>query len=122
MTSMKAVHINAHGGPEVVQYGDVLRPEPGPNDVLVAVRAAALNRLDLWVREGWPALKLHFPHILGADGAGVVHSVGSNVTTLQPGDRVVINGTMSSGVSLASLTGWDNRDPQFSILGEHVDG
>jgi NADPH:quinone reductase-like Zn-dependent oxidoreductase len=122
MTTMKAVHINAHGGPEVVEYGDVPRPEPGPNDVLVAVRAAALNRLDLWVREGWPALKLHFPHVMGADGAGVVYSVGSNVTTLKPGDRVVINGTMSSGASLASLTGWDNRDPQASILGEHVDG
>jgi len=122
MTTMKAVHINAHGGPDVVQYGDVPRPEPGPNEVLVAVRAAALNRLDLWVRDGWPALKLHFPHVMGADGAGVVAGIGSNVTTLKPGDRVVINGTMSSGTSLASLTGWDNRDPQVSILGEHVDG
>jgi NADPH:quinone reductase-like Zn-dependent oxidoreductase len=122
MTSMKAVHINGHGGPEVVVYGDVPRPTPGPNEVLVALRAAALNRLDLWVREGWPALKLHFPHVMGADGAGVVAEVGSNVTTFKPGDRVVINGTMSSGESLASLTGWDNRDPQFSILGEHVNG
>jgi NADPH:quinone reductase-like Zn-dependent oxidoreductase len=122
MTTMKAVHINAHGGPEVVEYGDVPRPEPGPDEVLVAVRAAALNHLDLWVRAGWPALKLHFPHILGADGAGVVHGVGSSVTTLTPGDRVVINGTMSQPASLASLTGWDNRDPHGSILGEHVDG
>lgn len=120
--TMNAVHINAHGGPEVVQYGEVPLPEPGPTDVLVAVRAAALNHLDLWVREGWPALKLHFPHVLGADGAGVVSAVGSAVTTLKPGDRVVINGTMSSGTSLASLSGWDNRDPKFSILGEHVNG
>jgi NADPH:quinone reductase-like Zn-dependent oxidoreductase len=122
MTTMKAVHINGHGGPEVVQIGDVPRPEPGANDVLVAVRAAALNRLDLWVRAGWPALKLHFPHVMGADGAGVVEAVGSNVSIFKRGDRVVINGTMSSGQSLASLTGWDNRDPQFSILGEHVNG
>jgi NADPH:quinone reductase-like Zn-dependent oxidoreductase len=106
----------------VVQYGEVPRPVPGPNDVLVAVRAAALNHLDLWVRAGWPALKLHFPHVLGADGAGVVAEAGSNVTAFKPGDRVVINGTMSSGKSLASMTGWDNRDPEFSILGEHVDG
>jgi NADPH:quinone reductase-like Zn-dependent oxidoreductase len=122
MKTMNAVHINEHGGPEVIQYGAVPRPEPGPDDVLVAIRAAALNRLDLWVRAGWPALKLHFPHVLGADGAGVVAEVGSNVRTLKPGDRVVINGTMSSGQSLASLTGWDNRDPQFSILGEHING
>ncbi len=122
MTTMKAVHINGHGGPEVVVYGAVPLPEPGPNDVRVALRAAALNHLDLWVRAGWPALKLHFPHVLGADGAGVVESAGSNVTSLKPGDRVVINGTMSSGESLANLSGWDNRDPQFSILGEHVNG
>jgi len=119
---MNAVHLTGHGGPEVVVYGPVPQPEPGPNDVLVAVRAAALNHLDLWVRAGWPALKLHFPHVLGADGAGVVAAVGGNVRALKPGDRVVINGTMSGGESLASLTGWDNRDPHFSILGEHING
>ena len=116
MTTMKAVHINAHGGPEVVAYGDVPRPEPGPNDVLVAVRAAALNHLDLWVRDGWPALKLHFPHVMGADGAGVVHSVGSNVTTLKPGDRVVINGTCLDYLAESFMAGDPLQEGGLAIL------
>lgn len=120
--TMKAFYLTGHGGPEVTAYGDVEVPQIGPNDVLVQIRNAALNHLDIWVREGWPGLNLHFPHVLGADGAGVVAAVGEAVTHFQAGDRVVINGTLSDPLSLPSLSGMDNRCPAFSILGEHVNG
>ena len=69
---MKAVYINHHGSVDVLNYGDLPCPEPGPGQVLVRLKFAALNRLDLWVRHGWPGIKLQYPHILGADGAGEV--------------------------------------------------
>ena len=66
-------------------------PVPGPDQVVVRLHAAALNHLDLFVREGIPTLKLTLPHILGSDGAGHIASVGSDVTDLEVGDRVVLN-------------------------------
>ena len=67
---MKAVRIHEDGGPEVLRYEDVPDPEPGPGEVLVRLRAASLNHLDVWVRRGLPSVPK--PRILGADGAGVV--------------------------------------------------
>ena len=67
---MKAVLFRQHGGPEVLEYTDFPTPEPKPGEVLVRLRAAALNRMDVMVRNGWPGLKLEMPHINGADGAG----------------------------------------------------
>jgi NADPH:quinone reductase-like Zn-dependent oxidoreductase len=122
MNKMKAFYLTGHGGPEVTEYGDVDVPVIGTNDVLVNIRNAALNHLDLWVRAGWAGLDLHFPHVQGADGAGVVSAVGAAVTNLKVGDRVVINGTLSDPLSLPSLAGMDNRGAQFSILGEHTNG
>lgn len=122
MNKMKAFYLTGHGGPDVTEYGEVDVPAIGPNDVLVNIRSAALNHLDIWVREGWPGLNLHFPHVQGADGAGVVSAVGEAVTNLQVGDRVVINATLSDPLSLPNLKGWDNRSPAFSILGEHTNG
>ncbi|HEX9680202.1 MAG TPA: alcohol dehydrogenase catalytic domain-containing protein, partial [Anaerolineales bacterium] len=69
---MKAIFFERHGGPEVLEYGDVAEPAPGPGEVRVRLHAAALNRLDLWTREGWPGIRLALPHIPGADGAGVI--------------------------------------------------
>jgi NADPH:quinone reductase-like Zn-dependent oxidoreductase len=94
---MKAVLLYEHGGPEVLQYGDFATPEPGPGQVLVRLKAAALNHLDLWTRAGWPGLKLEYPHILGADGAGEVAAVGAGVEGWSPGERVVINSNLSCG-------------------------
>jgi NADPH:quinone reductase-like Zn-dependent oxidoreductase len=74
---MKAVLFRQHGGPEVLEYIDFPTPEPKPGEVLVRLRAAALNRMDVMVRNGWPGLRLELPHINGADGAGEVVSFGS---------------------------------------------
>ncbi|MCA9938230.1 MAG: alcohol dehydrogenase catalytic domain-containing protein, partial [Anaerolineales bacterium] len=94
---MKAVVFHAHGDLDQVAVADVPVPEIGADDVLLAPRAAALNRLDLWVLAGWPALKLKLPHVMGSDGAGVVAQVGAHVTRYRVGDRVAVNPTYSCG-------------------------
>ena len=96
---MKAVRIHEDGGPDVLRYEDAPDPEPGPDDVLVELRAASLNHLDLWVRKGLPSVPK--PRILGADGAGVV--AGTD-------ERVVIN------------PGIDLGDSRITVVGEHSDG
>ena len=92
---MKAVRIHEDGGPEVLRYEDVPDPEPGPGEVLVRLRAASLNHLDVWVRRGLPSVPK--PRILGADGAGVVEALGEGVDGFAPGDRVVINPGLEHG-------------------------
>ena len=76
---MKAVLFRQHGGPEVLEYTEFPAPEPRPGEVLVRLHAAALNRMDVMVRNGWPGLKLELPHINGADGAGEVAALGEGV-------------------------------------------
>ncbi len=120
---MKAVVFHEHGGPEVLQYADTETPVPGYGEVRVAIRAAALNQLDIFVRKGWPGIKLEYPHIPGADGAGVVSAVGEGVDGLASGDRVVINGTLSCGRCESCLAGQDNLCVHGGgILGEHRRG
>ncbi|HMF09711.1 MAG TPA: alcohol dehydrogenase catalytic domain-containing protein, partial [Thermoanaerobaculia bacterium] len=85
---MKSVFFEKHGGPEVLQFGERPTPEPGPGEVRVALRTAALNHLDIFVREGLPGVPL--PQIPGADGAGVVDKIGPSVDGMAPGDRVLI--------------------------------
>lgn len=119
---MKAVLFYQHGGTEVLQYTDFPTPQPGPGQALVRLRAAALNRLDLWVREGWPGIRLEYPHILGADGAGSVEAVGPGVSGWQAGERVVINSNLSCGECEACRSGWDNRCRSWQLLGETVRG
>lgn len=117
---MRAVRIHEHGGPEVLRIEEVPEPELGPHDVLVRVRAAALNHLDLWVRRGIPGVRL--PLILGSDAAGVVERVGERVRSVSPGDEVVLNPGVSCGHCRFCLHGQDNLCPQYGILGEHRDG
>ena len=74
---MKAVIFSEHGGPEVLQYTEAPDPQIKANEVLVEVRACALNHLDVWVRGGLPGIKIPLPHILGDDVAGVVRAEGS---------------------------------------------
>jgi NADPH:quinone reductase-like Zn-dependent oxidoreductase len=101
---VKAVRIHSDGGPEVLRYEDAPDPEPGPEDVLVELRAASLNHLDVWIRKGLPSVAK--PRILGADGAGVVVSG----TGFEPGERVVINPGLELG------------DGRIDVVGEHSDG
>ncbi len=115
---MKAVFFYEHGGPEVLRYGDLPTPEPAAGEVLVRLRAAALNRLDLWVREGWPGIRLTYPHILGADGAGEVAALGAGVTGWEVGQRVVVNPNIGCGECEFCLAGQDNRCEHWQLLGE----
>ncbi len=119
---MKAVLFQKHGGPEVLEYGDFPTPQPGPGQVQVRLKAAALNRLDLWVRQGWPGIKLELPHIPGADGAGEVSAVGPGMTRWKPGDRVVIDANLSCGQCDYCLAGEDNRCRTWQLLGETTRG
>jgi NADPH:quinone reductase-like Zn-dependent oxidoreductase len=102
---VKAVRIHEDGGPEVLRYEDVPEPVPGAGEVLIALRAASLNRLDIWLRRGLPSVPK--PRILGADGAGVVAALGSGVDRFREGDRVLINPGLEEGAK---------------IVGEHMDG
>lgn len=115
---MKAVLFHTHGGPEVLEYTDYPVSEPAPGEVRVRLKAAALNRLDLWVRAGWPGIKLEYPHICGADGAGEVAAVGPGVTRWKIGDRVVINSNLSCGECEYCIAGEDNLCQNWELLGE----
>lgn len=119
---MKAIIFEQHGNLEQVRYADVPEPTIGPDEVLLSVQAAALNRLDLWVLAGWPGLKLKMPHVMGSDGAGIVTAVGSQVQHVQPGDRVAVNPTLWDPNDPFARAGHDNMSDAFAILGEHVDG
>lgn len=119
---MRAAVITAHGGPEVVAHiEDLPVPEPGYGEARVRIKAAALNRLDLFVRLGWPGLHLNFPHIICADGAGIVDAVGPGVTQLAPGNPVAIDPTIVPPDSPALMTGLENQS-RIALLGEHAPG
>jgi len=119
---MKAILFQRHGGPEVLEYGDFPDPIPAPGEVLVRLRAAALNRLDHWVRNGWPGIKLAYPHIPGADGAGEVAAVGEFVSEWEQGDRVVINANLGCGQCESCQAGKDNLCQSWKLLGENTRG
>ena len=119
---MKAIIFNEHGGPEVLHLSDVPEPQIKAHEVLVEVRACALNHLDVWVRGGLPGIEIRLPHILGNDVAGVVHAVGDLVTWVQPGDEVMLQPGVSCGHCAECLRGRDNLCPEYAILGERRDG
>lgn len=119
---MKAIQFDKHGGPEVLQYRDVPEPAIAANEVLVRVRAVALNHLDLWVRRGLPGVKIPLPHIPGSDIAGEIAQVGSLVTRVKVGDRVVLAPGVSCGQCAACAAGEDNRCRGYTLLGYGVDG
>src|SRR5689334_12045237 len=119
---MKAAVIIGHGDMDVVQVvNDLPIPEPGRDEVRIQMKSAALNRLDLWVRLGWPGLKLVMPHITCADGAGIVDKVGDSVTQYQVGDRVCIDPTLVDKDSTALMTGLENQS-RIHLLGETAPG
>jgi NADPH:quinone reductase-like Zn-dependent oxidoreductase len=119
---MKANLFRQHGGPEVLEYTDFPAPEPKPGEALVRLRAAALNRMDVMVRNGWPGLKLELPHINGADGAGVVEVLGEGVEGFDTGQPVVINPNLGCGKCEYCRSGRDNLCINWHLLGETVRG
>ena len=119
---MKVTLFRQHGGPEVLEYVDFPTPEPKPGEVLIRIRAAALNRMDVLVRNGWPGLKLELPHINGADGAGEVSALGDGVTEFKIGDRVAINANLGCGVCEFCLQHQDNMCRNWHLLGETIRG
>lgn len=119
---MKAIAFSRHGGPEVLEAIELPTPEPRAREVRVKVKAVALNHLDVWVREGWPGLRLDLPHVLGSDVAGVVDAVGAEVDDLKAGTEVLINPGLSCGACEKCLRGDDTLCRRYAILGEDVRG
>jgi NADPH:quinone reductase-like Zn-dependent oxidoreductase len=119
---MKALAFNEFGGPDKLRLQDVPDPKAGPDDVLVRVRACALNHLDIFVRQGIPALKTPLPFWTGCDIAGEIAEVGAHVKTVKPGDRVVVNPNLTCGRCEFCRKGEDSMCVRYGILGEHVPG
>lgn len=112
---MKAAYFDQHGGLEVLKVGAIPAQAMGPNDVRVQVKTAALNHLDLFVREGWPGLKLPLPHVGGTDLAGIVSEVGTNVKGVAVGDEVLVN----PGLNFEAGPDGEQRIPSdVSVVGE----
>ncbi|HEX7334684.1 MAG TPA: zinc-binding dehydrogenase [Pyrinomonadaceae bacterium] len=114
---MKATIFKQHGGPDVLEYTDVPDPVMRANEVLVEVKACALNHLDIFVRNGMPGIEIPLPHILGNDVAGVVREVGELVTWVKPGDEVMVQPGVSCGHCQACLSGQDNLCREYDMIG-----
>lgn len=119
---VKAFRIERHGGPEVLEWVDLPKPEPGPGEVLVAVRACALNHLDLWVRKGVEGHAFPLPLIPGSEIAGDVVALGMGVADLEIGTSALVAPGISCGVCDQCAGGDDHLCPGYGILGEHRDG
>ena len=119
---MKALAFHEHGGIDKLKYQDVPDPKPGAGDVLVRVKAAALNHLDLFVREGMPGLKLPLPFWSGCDIAGEVVEVGAAVPDVKVGDRVAVNPNLHCGRCEYCQKGQHSLCVSYGILGEHAHG
>ncbi|HET8712431.1 MAG TPA: alcohol dehydrogenase catalytic domain-containing protein, partial [Gemmatimonadales bacterium] len=120
---MRACVLTATGGIDKLQITEIPdAPAPGPGEVRVALRAAALNHLDLFVAAGLPGTADRFPWIVGADGAGTVESVGPGVTTVAPGDRVMLNPGISDYSCEFCRAGEHSLCVNYRLLGEHLPG
>src|SRR6516165_1381631 len=118
--TMKAIRFHEFGGPEVLKFEDVPDPRPRKDEVMVRVKAVALNHLDLFIRKGLPGVKL--PHINGSDVAGVVAEVGEYITDIKVGQRVLLAPHTFCGVCAACTRGEQNFCPRYSVLGYLNDG
>ena len=119
---MKALHFLKHGELDVVRYGDVPDPALQAGQVLVKVRACAINHLDIWVRRGWPGLKLAMPHWCGADVAGEVAQLGEGVTEWTIGRKVVVDPGVNTTEDGFTRRGEASVSPGYHILGEQLRG
>jgi NADPH:quinone reductase-like Zn-dependent oxidoreductase len=119
---MQAVQLTDHGGRDVLSYDEVSDPEPAAGEVLLDVKAGALNHLDVWTRRGLPGLDLDLPHVPGSDAAGVVTEVGADVTRFEPGDHVAVWAGVSCGDCEFCRRGKPTLCVDYHVLGEHVPG
>jgi len=119
---MKAALFREHGDRSVIDYDDVPDPEPGADEVLIDVKAGALNHLDIWTRGGLPGIDLEMPHVPGSDGAGEVVEVGEEVTRFEPGDRVALTAGVWCGECEFCRHGEESMCVRFHIIGEHTPG
>ncbi len=119
---MKAIIYTEHGGPEVLQFRDAPVPQVGAKEVLVRVRACALNHLDLWIRKGIPGQSTPMPHIPGSDIAGEVAAIGEGAGNVKVGDRVMLQPGISCGQCEKCLAGADNFCKSYTLFGQGVDG
>jgi NADPH:quinone reductase-like Zn-dependent oxidoreductase len=119
---VKAARIHQHGGPETLVYEDAPEPKIKANQVLVRVRACALNHLDLFVRAGIPGLKIAMPHVLGSDIAGEIVEVGELSERVKPGWRVLLAPGLSCRQCEQCLAGRDNFCRRYTLFGYAVDG
>lgn len=121
MYVMRVAIFHENGGPEVVRIEELPRPAPDPGEVLLEVKAAALNHLDLWVRRGLP-IETTMPHIGGSDVAGVVAEAGEGVDAGRAGERVVLNPSLWCGECEWCRRGEESMCLRYRIIGEHTDG
>jgi len=119
---MNAIRFHTSGGPEVLTFENAPMPTIGPNDVLLQLKAAALNHLDLWVRSGTRERNILLPHIPGSDGAGIIAEVGTAIDYLKAGNPVLISPGISCGHCEMCFGGNDNLCRTFHVLGTREDG
>ena len=122
MESMKAVRFHEYGGPEVLHYEDAPDPIRGSEEVLIRVKACALNRLDVWGRMGPPRVKVNLPHISGSDISGVVEELPAGEKELQKGAEVIVSPGVGCGRCEKCLSGRDNQCRHYVIIGSEFDG
>ena len=119
---MKAVRFHRHGGPEVLQYEEAPDPVPTTDEVIVRVKACALNHLDIWGRNGLPHVEIPLPHISGSDIAGVVEWVPKEEKLFAKWDEVIVNPGIGCGRCEKCLSGYDNQCRDYTVIGYRVDG
>jgi NADPH:quinone reductase-like Zn-dependent oxidoreductase len=119
---MKAVRFHQHGGVERLIFEEAQNPSLGPGEVVVRVKACALNYLDIWERRGIPGVRFPFPHISGSDVAGIIDSVGPGVDHVKPGEKTLLNPGLSCMACEYCFQGKDNFCRRYSVLGYFTDG
>lgn len=119
---MNAVVFHEHGGPGKLQYQEMPAPTLSQNEVLIRVKACALNHLDIWIRQGSPAYPMPLPHISGSDIAGVVEQIGSQVEGLVEGERVFVSPGVGCGRCEHCVAGRDNMCRSYGLIGAMCHG
>ncbi len=119
---MLAAFFEEHGGPEVLKYGELKDPVASPNDVVIGVKACAMNHLDIWARQGMPGIPIPLPHILGADVSGVVLECGKGAKRFKKGERVIVSPGQLPAHAVEGFDARDSYSPEFHILGLQTQG